>query len=97
MITSFADEGTADIFDGLDSKKARKTCPQELWRIACRKLDMINTAAHVADLRIPPNNKLHALKGDRAGQHAIYINDQYRVCFKWTEAGAEHVQIVDYH
>jgi proteic killer suppression protein len=49
------------------------------------------------DLKKPPNNKLHALKDDRAGQHAIYINDQYRVCFTWTESGAEDVEIVDYH
>lgn len=97
MIVSFADEGTTDVFDGTDSKKARKTCPRSLWRIAQRKLDYINDAPILADLKKPPNNKLHALKDDRAGQHAIYINDQYRICFTWTEAGAEDVEIIDYH
>ncbi len=97
MIVSCKDEGTEDVFDGRDTKKARKACPQDLWRVARRKLDQINQAAELDDLRVPPGNRLEPLKGDREGQHSIRINDQYRVCFTWTESGAEEVEIVDYH
>jgi proteic killer suppression protein len=97
VIASFRDEGTEDIFDGRDTKKARKVCPQNLWRVARRKLDQINQAADLDDLRIPPGNRLEPLTGDRENQHSIRINDQYRVCFTWTEGGAEEVEIVDYH
>ncbi len=97
MIVSFADEGTADVFDGAKTKLARKCCPEEIWTVAKRKLDMIHYAASLRDLKVPPNNKLHALKGDRAGQHAIRINDQYRICFRWTDSGVEDVEIADYH
>ncbi|HET7479379.1 MAG TPA: type II toxin-antitoxin system RelE/ParE family toxin [Rubrobacteraceae bacterium] len=97
MIASFRDEGTEDVFDGRDTKKARKTCPQNLWRVAHRKLDQLNQAADLDDLRAPPGNRLETLAGDREGQHSIRINAQYRVCFVWTEAGAEEVEIVDYH
>lgn len=97
MIASFKDEGTEDVFDGRDTKKARKVCPQNLWRVARRKLDQINQSAELDDLRVPPGNRREALTGDREGQHSIRINDQYRVCFTWTEGGAEEVEIVDYH
>ena len=97
MIVSFKDEGTEDVFDGRDTKRARKACPQNLWRVARRKLDQINQAAELIDLRVPPGNRLEPLKGNREGQHSIRINDQYRVCFTWTEDGAEEVEIVDYH
>lgn len=97
MIVSFADEGTSDVFNGISTRLARKCCPEEIWAVAKRKLDMIHYAAALKDLKIPPNNRLHALKGNRAGQHAIRINDQYRVCFKWTDAGVEDVEIADYH
>lgn len=97
MIVSFKYEGTEDIFDGRDTKKARKACPQELWRVARRKLDQINQAVKLDDLRVPPGNRLEMLTGDREGQHSIRINDQYRVCFSWAESGAEEVEIVDYH
>ncbi len=97
MIVSFKDEGTEDVFDGRDTKKARKVCPQDLWRVAWRKLDQVNQAAELDDLRSPPGNRLEALKGDREGLHSIRINDQYRVCFVWTEGGIEEVEIVDYH
>ena len=66
-------------------------------RVARRKLDLLNQAAALADLRAPPNNRLEKLKGDREGQYSIRINDQWRVCFRWTESGAEDVEIVDYH
>ena len=65
--------------------------------IAMRKLAMLNQAGRLDDLRVPPGNRLEALKGDRAGQHSIRVNDQFRVCFRWTEAGPEDVEIVDYH
>jgi proteic killer suppression protein len=97
VIVSFKDEGTESVFDGRDTKKARKSCPQNLWRVARRKLDQINQAAELDDLQVPPGNRLEELKGDRKGQHSIRINEQYRVCFTWTERGAEGVEIVDYH
>ena len=97
VIVSFKDEGTEDVFDGRDTKKARKACPRDLWRVARRKLDQINQAAELDDLRAPPGNRLEALKGDREGQHSIRIDNRYRVCFVWMEGGAEEVEIVDYH
>ena len=97
MIYSFRDEGTEDIFDGRDTKKARKVCPQNLWRVARRKLDGINQSVELEDLRVPPGNRLEALAGDCKGQHSIRINGQYRVCFVWTNTGAEKVEIADYH
>jgi proteic killer suppression protein len=65
--------------------------------VARRKLLQLEIAARLADLRVPPGNRLEALKGDREGQHSIRINDQFRLCFRWTETGAEDVEIVDYH
>jgi toxin HigB-1 len=97
MIQSFATPGTEDIFNGIDSKFARKTCPQSLWKIAIRKLDQIDAVVSLEELKIPPGNHLEALKGDRQGQHSIRINVQYRVCFVWTPSGSDEVEIVDYH
>lgn len=97
MILSFRDEGTEDVFDGRDTKKARKSCPSDVVRTARRKLDQVNQAVTLNDLRSPPSNHLERLKGDREGQHSIKINDQWRVCFRWTDSGAEDVEIVDYH
>ena len=97
MIRSFADDGTRDVFLGKDSKRARKTCPSDLVAVARRKLDQLNQAAVLDDLRAPPANRLEKLKGDRAGQWSVRVNDQYRVCFVWTEHGPEGVQLVDYH
>lgn len=68
-----------------------------IHRVALRKLRQVGSAESLEDLRVPPGNRLEALKGDRAGQHSIRINDQWRVCFVWTDAGPEEVQIVDYH
>jgi proteic killer suppression protein len=65
--------------------------------VARRKLRQLEIASRLEDLRVPPGNRLEALKGDRAGQHSIRVNDQFRVCFRWTDAGAEAVEIVDYH
>ena len=97
MIQSFADKGTEDIFEGIDSKPARKACPREAWERARRKLDDINQARHYSDLRTPPSNKLHPLKDDREGQWAIAINKQYRICFRWEGTDAFEVEITDYH
>jgi toxin HigB-1 len=97
VIVSFADPATEDIFEGRRSKAARKACPELLWKVARRKLDMLNQAAILSDLRAPPGNRLEALKGDRAGQHSIRINEQYRICFTWTPEGPTAVEITDYH
>jgi len=97
MIHSFKNAGTEDIFNGENTSAARKTCPQSLWKIATRKLDQLDSVGSVDDLRAPPGNRLEVLSGDRQGQQSIRINDQYRVCFVWTEFGADEVEIVDYH
>ena len=97
MIKSFRDKGTEDLFDGRDIKQAPKSCPPDLVRAARRKLDQLNQAEALGDLRAPPSNRLEKLKGEREGQYPIRINDQWRVCFQWTESGAQDVEIVDYH
>jgi proteic killer suppression protein len=97
MIRSFRDQASADLFHGRDSKEARKRLPKQLWKIAARKLDALDQAAALVDLRVPPGNRLEALARDREGQHSIRINDQYRICFVWSEAGVENVEVVDYH
>lgn len=97
MIRSFRDAGTEDIFNRADTKRARKVCPPSLWKVARRKLELLDSAAKVDDLRVPPANRLEALKKERAGQHSIRVNDQYRVCFVWTDLGPTAVEIVDYH
>lgn len=97
MIVSFRDPETEDLFNGIASKRVRKRLPQELWAVARRRLDYLNAAASLDDLRVPPGNRLHALEGDRAGQHSISINMQYRICFVWTPTGPERVEVTDYH
>ena len=97
MIRSFRDAATEDLFYGRSTQAARKVLPRTLWRVAGKKLDALDSAELLEDLRIPPGNRLEALKGDRKGQHSIRINDQYRVCFRWAESGPEDVEVVDYH
>ncbi len=97
MIRSFSNTGTEDIFNGKRTKTARKTCPQRLWRIVVRKLDQLDSVISLDELRIPPGNRLEALKTDRKGQHSIRINEQYRICFVWTDLGPVEVEIADYH
>ncbi len=92
MIVSFKDADTAALADGRRVKRFTN-----IETVARRKLRQLQVAARLGDLRVPPGNRLEALKGDRAGQHGIRVNDQYRVCFRWTAAGAEDVEIVDYH
>ena len=93
MIRSFADPETAIIWAGQRSRKL----PADMQVAAPRKLRMLSQARVLSDLRVPPGNRLEALKGDRAGQHSIHINDRWRICFVWTEGGVANVEIVDYH
>ena len=93
MIVSFGDGETKKIWNGERSRRL----PFDIQAIALRKLRLISAASKVDDLRVPPGNRLERLKGDRAGQWSIRINDQWRIVFRWTEGGAEDVAIVDYH
>lgn len=97
MIQGFRDAATQDIHNGKSTKAARNRLPRNLWRVATRKLDQLHRVLELAELRVPPGNNLEALKGDREGQHSIRINDQYRICFEWTDDGPDAVEIVDYH
>ncbi len=97
MIQFFENKGTEDIFNGKNTKDARKLCPRKLWNIATRKLDQLDSVLTLEELRIPPGNMLEALKGNRKAEYSIRINNQYRICFKWSETGPESVEITDYH
>lgn len=97
MIASFKNDGTEDIFDGVDSKAARKCCPKSLWSVARRKMDQLNRVRELNELNIPPGNRLEQLKGERKKQYSIRINQQYRICFIWKEGYAYEVEITDYH
>ena len=96
MIVSFKNRGTEDIYDGVSSKAARRTLPIALHARAGRVLDQLAAADALQALSLP-GLRLEKLKGDRAGQHSVRINDQYRICFVWTEVGPDDVEIVDYH
>jgi proteic killer suppression protein len=93
MIRGFADPETERIWSGRRSRRL----PSDIQAVALRKLRLLNQAKVLGDLRIPPGNRLEALKGNRAGQHSVRINDQWRICFVWTEGGPSDVEIVDYH
>lgn len=93
MIQSFADRETELIWSGRRSR----AFPPDIQATALRKLRLLNQARVLQDLRIPPGNRLEALKGDRTGQYSIRINNQWRICFIWQEGGPSHVEIVDYH
>jgi proteic killer suppression protein len=93
MIGSFADEETLKIHGGVPSRKL----PRDIQRVARRKLIYLDNAENLRDLLAPPGNQLEKLKGNRTGQYSIRINDQWRICFDWTDNRAEHVEIVDYH
>lgn len=97
VIVSFNSDGTEDIYNGHNSNQARRVLPRDLWKIAVRKLDLLDAAHALSDLRIPPANRLEVLKGDRQGQYSVRINQQYRICFKWTNQGPVEVEITDYH
>jgi toxin HigB-1 len=93
MIKSFRDKETEKIFNRYFSKKF----PSDIQHQARRKLLMVDAASEIIALRIPPGNRLEALKGDRKGQHSIRINEQWRICFKWKSGDAFDVEITDYH
>ena len=93
MIRGFRDRETERIWRGQRSRRL----PGDIQPIARRKLRMLNNARALDDLRVPPANRLERLKGDRAGQHSIRINDQWRICFVWQRGDAQNVEIVDYH
>ena len=97
MIVHFKDKGTEDVFNGVASRAARKVCPPSLWQIASRKLELLDSVVSRDELKVPPGNRLEALSGDRHGQHSIRVNSQYRICFRWTEAGPDEVELTDYH
>ncbi|MDH4569418.1 plasmid maintenance system killer protein [Pseudomonas sp. BN414] len=92
MILSFRCQETRTLFETGDSRRWRN-----FLNVATRKLVMLNAATELRDLRSPPGNRLEQLSGNRAGQYSIRINDQWRICFEWTEAGPANVEIVDYH
>ncbi|HIJ64945.1 MAG TPA: type II toxin-antitoxin system RelE/ParE family toxin [Candidatus Hydrogenedentes bacterium] len=96
MIASFGDKATEDLYHGLRTKRVRRI-PSRIWQIAYRKLDMIQYAQVLQDLRVPPGNRLEALKGDLHGYHSIRVNEQWRIVFRWQEGLAYDVSIVDYH
>lgn len=97
VIQSFGNRGTEDIYHGRNTSRARATCPRELWTVSIRKLEYMDSADALEDLRVPPGNRLEALSGRREGQHSIRVNDQYRICFRWTPDGPADVELVDYH
>jgi len=81
----------------LDTRRARQACPALLWPAARRRLDQLNRVRNLQELRTPPGNRLERLRGDRAGQYSIRLNEQYRVCFRWEDGYADQVEVTDYH
>ena len=97
MIQDFLNTGSEDIFNGKNTKNARKIIPPSMRNVATRKLDQLDSVIALEELKVPPGNRLEALTGNRKGQISIRINDQYRICFKWNETGPYDVEITDYH
>lgn len=96
MIASFADRATEALFHGQTGKAIRRI-PSDIRSAAVRKLDLLNAAHELQDLRVPPGNRLEALKGELRGRHSIRINDQWRIVFRWRDGDAHDVGIDDYH
>jgi len=96
MIVSFGDRATAALYHGERGKAIRKF-PPDIRRAALRKLDVLNGARELKDLRSPPGNRLETLRGDLAGLHSIRVNDQWRIVFRWIDGDAQDVSVVDYH
>lgn len=96
MIQSFGDMATEDVFNGRDSRSARRL-PRTIWPVIRRKLDIVNAAHVVGDLQAPPGNRLEALKGDRARRYSLRVNDQYRITFRFEHGNAYDVTCEDYH
>lgn len=97
MITGFANQGSQDIYDGTNSKDARKVLPTELWAKAAKQMSSIHAASQVGDLRLPPSNNLEKLSGNLDGKWSIRINKQYRVVFRFEGGNASEVEVTDYH
>lgn len=97
MIVSFKNQATEDIFNGKNTKNARKLCPSSLWKAATRKLDQLDSVLNLEELKVPPGNRLESLSGNRKEEFSIRINAQYRICLKWSESGPFDVEITDYH
>lgn len=97
MIRSFKNEASQDIYQGKSSKATRRTLPEKLLKVARRKLDQLDNVSRLQDLRYPPANHFEALSGNRKGQYSIRVNEQYRVCFEWSDEGPFNVEITDYH
>lgn len=97
MIRSFVNGATEDLFNGINSRRARRACPPTLWAAVARKLTQLNRVRELRELAVPPENRLEPLRGDRRGQYSIRINDQYRICFRWEEGYADNVEVTDYH
>jgi len=97
MIKTFKDKATEDIYNGKTTKAAMRACPKNVWKIAARKLDQLDSILSLDELRVPPGNRLESLSEKRKGQFSIRINDQFRICFEWRETGPEDVEITDYH
>lgn len=97
MIASFADQGTEDLFNGVNSRHARRSCPPSLWPRLRRLFDALEGATSLEDLRSPPGNMLKRLQGDRFGLYSVRINQQYRLCFSWNDGHAYDVEVTDYH
>ena len=96
MIITFFSEVTRDIYDGKESKQARRI-PQSIWKVAQRKLDMLNVAHSLNDLKSPPANRLESLRGNLKGKYSIRVNDQYRIVFEFRDKNVYEVEITDYH
>jgi proteic killer suppression protein len=96
MIRSFADKVTEDLYHGRRNRRVSRL-DARLVRAAVRKLDMIEAAASVTDLQVPPGNRLERLRGELEGLHSIRVNDQWRIVFRWSAGGAEGVRLMDYH
>ena len=96
MIRGFADKVTEDLYHGKNSKDARQI-PRSTWKIVHRKLDMLNRAVSLRDLRVPPSNRLEKLRGNLEGFHSIRVNDQYRIVFAFRDGDAYDVRVLDYH
>ena len=93
MIRSFANKPTESLWQGIRPPEL----PPSIHKVALRKLTQLEAASDLDELRLPPGNRLEALKGERAGQHSIRVNDPYRVCFRWDGQNVHHVEITDYH
>ena len=97
VIRSFANAATEDLFNGVDSRRARSACPAAVWPVVRRKLTQLNRVRDLRELAIPPGNRLEAMRGLQAGQYSIRVNQQYRVCFRWEDGYADEVEVTDYH